>query len=80
MDLVEAVYGIDLERYAVGWPFHLVPELPRRPLARGAGAFRFLIAEPGTVDAVEGAEEVRAHPSVLDLQIDVKAGDVRSTA
>jgi hypothetical protein len=35
MDVVEAVYGIDLERYAVGWPFRLVPELPARPLARG---------------------------------------------
>jgi len=76
MDLVEAVYGIDLERYAVGWPFHLVPELPRRPQARGAGAIRFLTAEPGTVEAIEGAEEVRAHPGVLDLQIDVQAGDV----
>jgi biotin carboxylase len=76
MDLVEAVYGIDLERYTVGWPFHLVPELPRRPVARGAGAIRFLTAEPGTVKAVEGVEEVRAHPGVLDLEIDVRTGDV----
>lgn len=76
MDLVEAVYGIDLERYAVGWPFRLVPELPERPAPRGAGAIRFLTAEPGTVTAIEGADEVRAHPGVLDLQIDVEAGDV----
>jgi biotin carboxylase len=76
MDLVEAVYGIDLERYTVGWPFRLVPELPRRPEARGAGAIRFLTAEPGTVEAIEGADEVRAHPGVLDLELDVTAGDV----
>lgn len=76
MDLIEAVYGIDLERYAVGWPFRLVPELPRRPVARGAGAVRFLTAEPGTVVAIEGAEEVRAHPDVLDLEIEVEVGDV----
>ncbi len=62
MDLVEAVYGIDLERHAVGWPFRLVPELPWRPAARGAAATRFLTAEPGTVVAIEGADEVRAHP------------------
>lgn len=76
MDLVEAVYGIDLERYTVGWPFRLVPELPARPSARGAGAVRFLTAEPGTVAAIEGAEEVRTHPGVLDLEIDVAPGDV----
>ena len=76
MDLVEAVYGIDLERYTVGWPFRLVPELPARPSPHGAAATRFLTAEPGTVVAVEGAEEVRAHPGVLDLEIDVQADDV----
>jgi biotin carboxylase len=76
MDLVEAVYGIDLERYTVGRPFRLVPELPTRPSPRGAAATRFLTAEPGTVVAVEGAEEVRAYPGVLDLEIDVEVGDV----
>jgi biotin carboxylase len=76
MDLIEAVYGIDLERHTVGWPFRLVPELPARPVPRGAAATRFLTAEPGTVVAVEGAEEVRAYPGVLDLEIDVQADDV----
>jgi biotin carboxylase len=76
MDLITTVYGIDLEHYTVGWPFRLVPELPARPEARGAAAVRFLTAEPGTVVAVEGAEEVRAHPDVLDLEVEVEAGDV----
>jgi biotin carboxylase len=75
MDLVAAAYGIDLESYAVGWPFRRFPELPARPVPRAAAATAFLTAEPGTVEAIEGAEEVRACPSVLDLEIDVKVGD-----
>jgi biotin carboxylase len=71
MDLVAAVYGIDLEQYAVGWPCRLVPELTERPAARGAAATRFLTAEPGTVIAIEGADEVRAYPGVLDLDVAV---------
>jgi len=74
MDLVRAGYGIDLERYAVGWPFGLVPELPGRPVPHGAAATAFLSAEPGTVVAVEGADEVRARPGVLDLELEVAVG------
>lgn len=76
MDLIRTVYGIDLEHYTVGWPFRLVPELPTRPEANGAAAVRFLTAEPGTVVAIEGADEVRAHPDVLDLELEVEVGDV----
>jgi len=75
MDLVDEVTGIDLERHAVGWPFGLVPEVPSRPRTRQAAATHFLTAAPGTVVAVEGADEVRAHPAVLDLEIDVEAGE-----
>jgi len=81
MDLVEAVYGIDLERYAVGWPHRLVPELTGRPVPRCAAATRFLTARPGTVVAIEGADEVRATAGVLDLELDVTVGDaVREVA
>lgn len=73
MDLVEAVYGIDLERYAVGWPLRLVSELTERPAPRCAAATRFLTAEPGTVIAIEG-DEVRTYPGVLDLDIAVQVG------
>jgi len=76
MDLVEAVTGVDLERHAVGWPFGRVPELTARPEARLAAATHFLAAEPGTVVAVEAADEVRGHPDVLDVEVDVERGDV----
>jgi len=75
MDLVQAVYGIDLERCAVGWPHRLVPELPGRPVPNGAAATRFLTASPGTVVAIEGDEDVRSYPGVLDLELDVRVGD-----
>lgn len=75
MDLVGAVYGIDLEQYAVGWPHGLVQELAGRPSPRCAAATRFLTAAPGTVVAIEGEEEVRAHPAVLDLDLAVGVGD-----
>lgn len=74
MDLVEAVYGIDLEQYAVGWPYGLVEALAGRPRPRCAAATRFLTAAPGTVVAIEGADEVRAHPAVLDLDLAVGVG------
>ena len=75
MDLVQAVTGIDLERHAVGHPFGLVDELPERVAAHRAAATHFLVADPGTVVTVEQADEVRDHPDVLDLEVDVAVGD-----
>jgi biotin carboxylase len=76
MDLVDEVTGIDLERHAVGWPFGLVPDLPDRPRIRHAAATHFLTATAGTVVEVDGADEVRGHPAVLDLEVDVEPGEV----
>jgi len=75
MDLVDTVYGIDLERYAVGWPLRRVPELTGRPAARTAAATRFLTARPGIVERIEGVEEVRAYPGVFDVDIALRVGD-----
>ena len=75
LDLVKHVHGIDLEQYAVGAPFGLVPDLLDRPAARGAAATRFLGAEPGTVVSVEGVEAVRSRPEVLDVSLAVGVGD-----
>ena len=75
MDLVEQVYGVDLEAYAVRWPFRLVPELTGRPAPLRAAATRFLSVEPGTVTAVAGVDEVRADPDVVALDVAVSEGD-----
>jgi len=75
MDLVESVYGVDLERYAVGWPFGLVPALPDRPAPRCAAATRFLSAPPGKVVGIEGVDDARAHEGVIDIDLSVKQGD-----
>lgn len=76
MDLVQAVYGVDLEQYAVGWPLRQVPALTGRPPAQGGAATRFLSAEPGVVTAVEGAEEAGSYPGVIDVDVTVQVGDV----
>jgi biotin carboxylase len=74
-DLVEVVYGLDLEQYAVGWPFRRVARLTDRPVPRGAAATRFLSARAGIVTAIEGTDAVRACPGILDLDLAVGEGD-----
>ncbi len=75
-EMVDTAFGIDLDAYALGWPFDLVPELPDRPAARCATATRFLVARPGKVGRIDVPDEVRAHPAVVSLHIPVAAGDV----
>ncbi len=74
-DLVHAAFGIDLELYAIGWPFRLVPELATRPQPCRASATRFLTAQAGTVVDVRGAQRVREHADVIGLDIAVSPGD-----
>lgn len=74
-DLVLNAYEIDLEQYAVGAPFGLLPELPDRPAPLRAAATRFLTAEPGTVVGFTGTEDVLHHPALIDLELSVKEGD-----
>lgn len=74
-ELVRGAYGIDLETYALGWPFGLVPEMSRPPRAQRAAAVRFLISNPGRVESITGIEEARAQPGILTAQAWVKPGD-----
>ncbi|MET7729417.1 ATP-grasp domain-containing protein [Streptomyces mirabilis] len=77
--LVQGAYGIDLETYALGWPFGLVPEISLPPQAHGAAAVRFLVSGPGQVESITGVEEAQSEPGVLTAQMWVKPGDtVRS--
>jgi biotin carboxylase len=75
-ELVDAAFGIDLDSYAIGWPFGLADELVERPRAHRAAATRFLTAQPGTVRAVKGVEEVRAHDGVIAVDVGVQEGEV----
>jgi biotin carboxylase len=75
IEMVEAAYGVDQERYTVGWPCRAVPELRERPPARCAAATRFLTADPGTVQGIEGVDRVRAQPGVLLADVTVVIGD-----
>ncbi|HLJ08300.1 MAG TPA: ATP-grasp domain-containing protein [Acidimicrobiia bacterium] len=75
IELVEAAYGIDLERYTVSWPVDLVAELDQAPAPRQAAATRFVLAEPGTVERVDGLEAVRAEPDVVLADLNLRPGD-----
>ncbi|MGW6391719.1 ATP-grasp domain-containing protein [Streptomyces sp. NPDC055103] len=75
-DLVEAAYGIDLTRYALAWPFGLVEPLTERPKPISAGCVRGIVGRPGRVAAITGVDELRAHPSVLALDLAARPGSV----
>jgi biotin carboxylase len=74
-DLVRAAYGIDLLRYAIGWPFGLVDELPDRPEALRGASTRAVVADPGTVESVDGVERARALDDVIDVRVTARPGD-----
>lgn len=73
-DLLDAAYGIDLEEWIVAWQFGLIPALDARPVPAVSAATRFLSAEPGTVTAVRGLDEVRQLPEVIDVETTVAVG------
>lgn len=74
-ELVRGAYGIDMTKYALGWPFGLVAELPDRPEAHAGASVRSLVSEPGRVVSVEGADEAAAQDGVLYVNITAKPGD-----
>ncbi|MET9102237.1 ATP-grasp domain-containing protein [Streptomyces antibioticus] len=75
-ELVKAAYGVDLTRYALAWPFGLVEPLTERPKPVAAGCVRGILGRPGRVTAITGADELRAHPSVLALDLAARTGSV----
>jgi biotin carboxylase len=74
-ELVEMVYGVDMERYTLGARFGLMEPLATSPAPRGGGALQALTAEPGRVVEVTGVDAVRADPEFIDLHLKVKPGD-----
>ncbi|HEX5740366.1 MAG TPA: ATP-grasp domain-containing protein [Pilimelia sp.] len=73
--LVEAAYGVDLSRLALGHPFGLVDELPDHPVPVAAASTRFLVSPPGRVSALGGVDEARRQPDVLEVRINAEVGD-----
>ncbi|WP_328340469.1 ATP-grasp domain-containing protein [Micromonospora sp. NBC_00421] len=75
MDLLGLTYGIDwfemVVRLAMSMP---LPERPPRWVAHAAA--HFPLAEPGVVTAIEGLDEVRAHPAVRRAGVLAGVGDV----
>jgi len=74
-DLVQAATGVDQDSLWIGGPTGILPALSEAPTVRVAAATRFLLAEPGEVVAIEGEDEVRAHPDVIGLDLAVGVGD-----
>jgi biotin carboxylase len=75
-ELTGIVYGVDLERHALGAGFGLVEPLTGSPSPVGGAAVRFLTPEPGRVVEVTGVDAVRADPAFVDLRLDVRPGAV----
>lgn len=75
MELLGFSYGVDwfeaLVRVALGW------ELPAPPAAAPTpAAGHFPLAGPGVITAIEGLDEVRAHPAVVRAGVLAGIGDV----
>ncbi len=74
MDLLCDAYGFDwfeaVLRLATGMP---LPEPPTGPI--GCGTVRCLTPRPGVITAVDGLEEVRAHPNVVRAIVHSSVGD-----
>jgi biotin carboxylase len=75
-EMVEAAYGVDMERYALGARLGVVEPLATSPEPQGGAALRALTPEPGRVVEVTGVDAVRADPTFIDLHVKVKPGDV----
>lgn len=74
-DLVELVYGVDLEKLTFALVEGVAHATVKRDVDRAA-AIHFLVADPGVVTEVSGVEEASAVPGVVRVDISVEEGDV----
>jgi biotin carboxylase len=75
-ELVRGAYGIDLTKYAFGWPFGLVTALSGRPEAHAGASTRFVVSGPGRVESIDGVDKAVELDDVLAVRISAKPGDV----
>ncbi|MFI7673245.1 ATP-grasp domain-containing protein [Actinophytocola sp. NPDC049390] len=73
--MVELVYGQDIEHLTAGWCAGVIDELPASPEADGATAVRFFEAPPGIVREIVGADEIRRLPDVREFHLNYAVGD-----
>ncbi|WP_051753643.1 ATP-grasp domain-containing protein [Streptomyces achromogenes] len=74
--MTELVYGIDLEAAGLAWMTGESEPLTARPAAKCGAAVAFFEAEPGRVVAIDGADEVRDHPAVVEFHLQFAVGQV----
>ena len=67
-ELCQVAIGIDLNALAIGAALGERAELPR-PTPRGGACVRFLVAPAGELVAVEGLEDARVEPGVVDAGV-----------
>lgn len=81
--MVAEVYRIDMVATAFAWPFGKVDAVSLPPVPRKAVAIRFFTPAPGRVLSIDGVNEVRTIPAVIDLHLDIEQGsrvdEVRSS-
>lgn len=75
-DLIETVYGVDLQELAFGWPLGTARALTERPKPRGGAASWLVVTEPGKVREVRGLDEILAKPDTVGVDLWVGPGDV----
>ena len=75
-EMIEVVYGIDMERYALASGFDLVEPLAASPEPRCGVALRALLPKPGRVVDVTGLEAVREDPAFVHVTVQVEPGHV----
>ncbi|GAA0299065.1 ATP-grasp domain-containing protein [Streptomyces polychromogenes] len=69
-ELVRHVTGIDLAAACVDVALGHLPDLEARPTGMHSAAIAFLLPDTtGTLTGIEGADEVRAQPGVLELTL-----------
>ncbi|MGH3876683.1 MAG: ATP-grasp domain-containing protein [Actinophytocola sp.] len=75
-EMVEVVYGVDMELYALGAGLDVIEPLTTAPEPRCGVALQALMPVPGRVVEVTGVDAVRADPDFVAIQVKVKPGDV----
>ena len=73
-ELALAATGVDMAMHTLGGPFDLVAPLTAPPAPRAGAAIRFLTAPAGVVASVDGLDEVRSDPRVIDALVSVEPG------